>query len=85
MKAILVFDVDKHTYEAMIDEYFTGDITLHLGCDECIDFKDVVLKPMPEKVEMPKIIKEQIDGWHKLAGEYIGYNACIDELLGGEE
>lgn len=43
------------------------------------------LKPMPEKIETPKIIQEQIDGWFKLAGEYIGYNRCIDEILGEEE
>lgn len=75
MKAILMFDVDEHTYEAMI-EYFTGDITLHfLGGEGCIDFKDVVLKPMPQKKN------SELAMWSEYYLE-CGYNACIDEILG---
>ena len=87
MKAILVIDMPKKCGDCRLfmnngNSYWcakTGyDTTSSSMPNNC-------LRPMPEKVETPKIIQEQIDGWHKLAGEYIGWNACIDEMLGEEE
>lgn len=78
MKAILVFDVDERTYEA-IKEHFTGDITLHLGSTVLCNFKNVVLQPMPKKFEM-----EYAD-WQEISKPYTtGWNNCIDEILGGK-
>ena len=85
MKAILVIDMPMKCFDCKLycnngNSYWciatnedTTGLTKPINCP---------LKPMPEKVETPKIIQEQIDGWHKLAGEYIGYNACINEILG---
>ena len=90
MKAILVVDIpDDYEEYGSGDWYVIGD-DLRIVYEEdgifwnykYIDGDIAQLKPMPEKVETPKIIQEQIDGWHKLAGEYIGYNKCIDEILG---
>lgn len=88
MKAILVVYVPEE-YSEQLDR-LSIDYTLFYhdenGTVKQVDVESrCPLKPMPEKVEMPKIIQEQIDGWHKLAGEYIGYNACIDEILGEQK
>ena len=81
MKAILVFDVHEFTYEA-INNYFAGDIILCLGNDGHIDFKDVILQPMPQKkdgdfvwVDIDTCDESYIHGW----------NDCVDVMLGEEE
>lgn len=99
MKAILVFDVNEFTYEA-INEYFTGDITLHIGNSGFIDFKDVALQPLPKKKKTKEInviddfmksdiqiINEKVTAQMRLDTELLlasGYNLCIDEILGEE-
>ena len=85
MKAILVFEVDEDVFKELektsdLDIRFKYHDTMYVSKEKRII--NYSLKPMPEKVETPKIIQEQIDGWYKLAGEYIGYNACIEEILG---
>ena len=86
MKAILVFDVDEFTYEA-INDYFTGVIDLHLGNDKFIDFEDVILQPMPQKLNATEIAIEiekfKVDD--KLMYQVEGWNRCIDEILGDTE
>lgn len=102
MKAILVFDVDEFTYEA-INDYFSGVITLHMGNDGFIDFQNVLLQPMPKKMEVDveKIedimhteiqlvdaIQDKIIADIKLETDKLislGWNGCIDKILGEEE
>lgn len=90
MKAILVFDVGEFTYEA-IEQYFTGDIALHLGAERFCDFKDVILQPMPEELPSPYMARQiQISvGVQSEKPPYTedyqkGYNDCIYEILGEE-
>ena len=94
MKAILILDkMPENCMECPLrfkdgdtDDWFR--FRCHMSTDQIPKegrLNNCELKPLPEKVETPKIIQEQIDGWHKLAGEYIGWNACIDELLGETE
>ena len=59
MKAILVFDINNLTYEA-IEQYFTGVITMHLGDDRVYDIWDVGLKPMPQKK-----VEDFTEYWYK--------------------
>ena len=83
MKAMIVFDINELTYKA-VKEYFTSDITLHLGNNGFIDFKDAILQPMPQK----KIFDEELfmTGNFKLVyARFTGWNDCIDEILGDEE
>lgn len=100
MKAIIVFDVGEFTYEA-INEYFTGDITLHLGNDGYCGFKDAILQPIPQRKIVGKIkevddfmksdiqiINDKVTAQIMLNTELLiasGYNMCIDEILGEEE
>lgn len=76
MKAIVVFDVNEFTYEA-IKEYFTGVITLHLGNDRFIDFKNVALEPMPRAKQVFYGNKDEIN-------RNAGWNECLNEILGIE-
>lgn len=99
MKAMIIFDINEHTYEA-INEYFTSEITLHLGNEGYFDFKDAILQPMPQRKMVGKIkevddfmkseieiINEEVTARMMLDTELLiasGYNLCIDEILGGE-
>ena len=88
MKAIIVFDVGEFTYET-INEYFAGDITLHLGNDGFCDFKNAILQPMPQELPTPYMMRQiQIaEGIQTEKPPYTedyqkGYNDCINEILG---
>lgn len=80
MKAILVIDVD--------DKYLGKEISIIKFADNNAIYCSEELKPLP-----PKITKEYWtceDGterydakWRKC--EARGYNACIDEILGGDD
>ena len=98
MKAILMFNVNGLTYEA-IKEYFTGDITLHLGNDGFYDLVCNDLKPLPQKKDLSfneLHLEEGYErkgctyGWkdfvkEKLTEYDMGYNNCIDEITGETE
>lgn len=82
MKAILVSDVNEFTYE-VIKEWFTGDIILHMENNEFINFKDVVLKPIPERMKIDYDTIATCEVTEKVLA--IGWNACIETILGEEE
>lgn len=88
MKAILVVDipddVNVDINNLIVKDITFKDISSNLGITHTIHKPKISIRPLPEKIPTPKIIQEQIDGWHKLAGQYAGYNACIDEILGAE-
>ena len=76
MKAIVVFDVNDRTFE-VINEYFIGVITLHLGNDEFIDFKGAELKPIPQYMTMKNVVSCDYN-----EGFVNGFDTCLDEILG---
>ena len=84
MKAIVVFDVNGIEYE-VIKEYFTGNVTLHLGNDGYYDFKYSAFKLMPEKREID--IHHKLKIWDKDCDMVYscGYNTCIEDILGETE
>lgn len=81
MKAILVIDVNDDTNfdEAKADITMQEDgYGLLLGNVSKKWYENVLLKPMPKKKDFT--FKPNEDGAFKL-----GYNKCIDEILGEEE
>ena len=78
-KAILVMDMPKSCYECKLQDWLTCRIakkcnTSHSRPDWC------PLRELPEKNT-----KNYSDGYKYGKGYQDGYNACIDELLKGEE
>lgn len=88
MKVMLVVDLKDISYEA-INDYFTGDVFLHLGADRYYDFQDVLLQPIPEELPTPYMMRQIMiaDGIQTEKPPYTeeyqkGYNDCINEILG---
>ena len=96
MKAILVIELPENLNKA-IDE-IRVDIKANLYGNELLDWRNQVLKPMPQKKDISfnelhfeewYIKKGCTHGWKDFVKEKIteynmGYNNCIDELLGEE-
>ena len=81
-KAVLVMDMPKDCYECKLQDFLTCRIakkcnTSHSIPDYC------PLRNLPEK----KVLSGDVADIQKMGKELIdiGYNACIDELLKGEE
>lgn len=80
MKAILLFDINDLTYEALEDG-FINELTLHLRDNGFYEIKDVELKPIPQK----KYVDEDLAKYCEEYDREIGWNACIDEILGEKQ
>lgn len=81
MKAILVIDMPKSCLECSLSKLY-GSYCSATQSDTYTTEGDISsdcpLKPMPEK--------EEGSMWNTDIGEYYeGYNACIDEILGGND
>lgn len=84
MKAILVIDTE--------DEELIGELVSHYGeSSKYIHLYDkwykciTKLKPLPERKDVEKIRNLHSNGQGNCAiGCAIGYNACIDDILGEE-
>lgn len=83
MKAILIIDVEENVeYDKAIADITFHDLEWNLSPTGIIGvnkwYQNVQLKPMPSK--------KLLDGneTDEIYGCYVGWNACIDEILGGE-
>ena len=74
MKAILVIDLPDNLNKAIED--IRVDIKANLYGNEILDWRNQRIKPMPEKMGE---YKDQC-----LNNYALGWNACIDELVGDE-
>lgn len=88
-KCVLVMDMPSSCVKCGLYEYAISrcNATDKFQNDISEDFKPewCPLKPMPEKVETFNCEELcDVDDWYD-SGYNNGYNACIDELLKGEE
>ena len=84
MKAILVVDVydNAKINEAIADIVFRDiDMCSPIVIGISKWYNGVRLKPMPQKMEIDKKVYIDYDAMNK--GYQCGFNACIDEILGG--
>lgn len=94
MKALIVVDIPVND-SIEINEYgMVADLkirpmTLTDRKDLFIEMKEVNLKPMPEKKDTQKWLYLDLincsTSHTDLVCAYVGYNKCIDEILGEEE
>ena len=89
MKAILLIDIPDDVYDCYQNWSVTSNDEIELRYEEdgsLMHFMNLgmnlELKPMPEKKELNEFKYRMLVNGEQIFSEDIGYNKCIDEILG---